>query len=181
MSNFYTYLWLREDGTPYYVGKGINHRGFTSEMHRLPCPSDVARILIQEHPSESEAYLAEIFLIAYYGRKDLSEGCLRNLTNGGDSPPSRKGAKHTVEANQKNRAAHVGKIGYWRDKKLSKEHVAHMAASLMGRTSPRKGVTLSIETRKRISLAKKGCSSPMKGKRHTEEAKARISMSKKGT
>jgi hypothetical protein len=170
MENFYTYLWLRPDGTPYYVGKGINHRGFTSEMHRFPCPRDNSRIIIQEHPSESEAYLAEVFLIAYYGRKDLGTGCLRNLTDGGDCPPSRKGAKHTAESNQKNREAHLGKAGYWKNKKLSDEHTARMSASLKGRTSPRKGVTLTAETRSRISLSKKGCPSPMKGKRHTDEA-----------
>ncbi len=87
---FYTYLWLREDGTPYYVGKGKGSRAF-----RSGCPviavveeyieePDKNRIIIQEHPSEVDAFQAEIFLIVYYGRKDLGKGCLRNLTDGGE-------------------------------------------------------------------------------------------------
>ena len=79
---FYTYLWLREDGTPYYVGKGSGHRAFVSWGHRHPRPKDRSSILIQEFPSERDAFSAEIFLISYYGRKDLGTGCLRNLSGG---------------------------------------------------------------------------------------------------
>ena len=81
---FYTYLWLREDGTPYYAGKGKALRGFTSSGHRVKCPKDSARIIVQEWPSETDAFNAEKFLIAYYGRLDLGTGCLRNLTDGGE-------------------------------------------------------------------------------------------------
>jgi hypothetical protein len=76
---FYTYLWLREDGTPYYVGKGKDRRAI-----RKGSPKDLDCILIQEFPSEQDAFAAEVFLIDYYGRKDLGTGCLRNRTSGGE-------------------------------------------------------------------------------------------------
>ncbi len=82
---FYTYLWLREDGTPYYAGKGKGRRGFKSNGHGiLFCPTDKRRILVQEFPTEADAFAAEIFLISYYGRVDNGTGCLRNRTDGGD-------------------------------------------------------------------------------------------------
>ncbi len=81
---FYTYLWLREDGSPYYVGKGMGRRGFLSHGHTVPCPKEVERIIIQEWLSEDQAYEAEKFLISYFGRIDQGTGCLRNLTDGGE-------------------------------------------------------------------------------------------------
>ena len=62
---FYTYLWLREDGTPYYAGKGSGKRAI-----RKGSPQDLGRIIIQEYESEADAFEAEIFLIGYYGRID---------------------------------------------------------------------------------------------------------------
>ena len=55
---FYTYLWLREDGTPYYVGKGSGRRAFNKQGHISNCP-DSDRVLIQEHADEAEAFEAE--------------------------------------------------------------------------------------------------------------------------
>lgn len=81
---FYTYLWLREDGTPYYAGKGKDNRGFVKENHRCSPPAQNELVIVQEWPSEEDAFEAEKFLIAYYGRRDLKTGCLRNLTDGGE-------------------------------------------------------------------------------------------------
>ncbi len=75
---FYVYLWLRDNGTPYYVGKGTRYRAV-----RKGSPNP-AFIIIQVYESETEAFEAEKFLIAYYGRKDLKTGVLRNLTDGGE-------------------------------------------------------------------------------------------------
>lgn len=82
-NTFYTYLWLRENGIPYYVGKGKEQRAYRRSQHRVKCPPR-ERILVEYHASEQDAFAAEIFLIAYYGRIDLGTGCLRNLTDGGD-------------------------------------------------------------------------------------------------
>lgn len=82
---FYTYLWLRADGTPYYVGKGHGNRAFYSCPHHRP-PKDRGCILLQEFPSETDAFEAEKFLIAYYGRKQRGDGHLINRTDGGEGP-----------------------------------------------------------------------------------------------
>jgi hypothetical protein len=126
--HYYTYMWLREDLTPYYIGKGTGDRAFISDGHGVHRPKDRSRILILLCASEQEALEAEIKLIAYWGRKDLGTGCLRNLTDGGDNPPKcKKGSKkseayvlrmrsrrHTEESSRKMSSAQRGR-------KLSKE------------------------------------------------------------
>jgi hypothetical protein len=78
---FYTYLWLRYDGTPYYVGKGKDNRAFASHKRHRP-PKNHELIIIQEFDSEEDAFFAEKFLIAYWGRKSIG-GTLINLYEGG--------------------------------------------------------------------------------------------------
>jgi hypothetical protein len=85
MNNFYVYLYLREDGTPYYVGKGKNNRAFQIAKRRMKPPSDKSRIIFHtENLTEDQAFELEKELIAKYGRKDNGTGILRNLTDGGE-------------------------------------------------------------------------------------------------
>ena len=102
-TGFYAYVWLRENGTPYYVGKGSHDRAYDTRNHRVHCPKVLERIVIYPAQSEDEAFETEIALIWYYGRKDLKLGCLRNLTDGGENPPKgrRKGQRPTLETREK--------------------------------------------------------------------------------
>jgi hypothetical protein len=86
MNKYYTYAYLREDGTPYYIGKGCGVRINNPSSRTIPMPPLERRVKLRTDMTEEEALAHEKELIAYYGRKDLGEGILRNLTDGGDSP-----------------------------------------------------------------------------------------------
>ena len=99
-NEYYVYLYLREDGTPYYVGKGKDDRAFKRRnMKYVQKPTDESRIMIQSKDlSEEDAFTLEKELIAKYGRKDIGTGILRNRTDGGDGPA---GHIHTQESRNK--------------------------------------------------------------------------------
>jgi hypothetical protein len=78
MKIFYTYAWLREDRTPYYIGKGRGRRAW-----RKSSPSADRVLILKENLTEEEAFKHEIYMIAIYGRKDLGTGILVNFTEGG--------------------------------------------------------------------------------------------------
>ena len=82
LKRFYVYHWLREDGTPYYVGKGQTNRAF--DKRRLYIPPKNRIKIIKENLTEKQAFNLEIKEIEKYGRKDLGTGILRNKTEGGD-------------------------------------------------------------------------------------------------
>lgn len=92
-TRFYTYAWLREDGTPYYIGKGCGGRAYVKHRNWTPPPRE--RILILKSGlTNSEAIRHEVYLIAVLGRT-FEGGLLRNLTAGGEggrdiSPESRR-------------------------------------------------------------------------------------------
>ena len=83
--DFYTYAYLRKDGTPYYIGKGRRGRCFDNTRRRYKCPNDRKRVLIlKKNLTNDEAIKHEIYMIAVLGRKDLGTGILRNRTDGGE-------------------------------------------------------------------------------------------------
>jgi hypothetical protein len=94
-SDYYTYAYLREDKTPYYIGKGRGKRIYSKNKLINP-PKDRSRIIfLKKDLTEAEAFKHEIYMIFVFGRKDLGTGILRNLTNGGDGASGRVNSEKT--------------------------------------------------------------------------------------
>lgn len=89
---FYVYKYLREDGTPYYIGKGSGDRAYKKWSKKdIKPPADTTRIVIVEQDlTEDQAFDLEKKLIAEYGRKDLGTGILHNKTDGGEGSSGHK-------------------------------------------------------------------------------------------
>ena len=85
-NRFYVYAYLREDGTPYYIGKGSGWRMHQKHGYLHLPPDRSRRVKLRENLTDEESQEYEKELIVKYGRKGIDEGgILRNITMGGDN------------------------------------------------------------------------------------------------
>lgn len=192
--NYYVYAYLRSTdsaiakaGTPYYIGKGIGKRAYSTQRQTAR-PVDLANIVIVERNLSNVGALAiERRLIRWYGRVDTGTGILRNLTDGGEGSPGsklscetkqkmskpksdshrkniskgKKGILFTAEHIENLRLAHIGKPSYIRSNKTKEKNKI-----------ARQGMTLSPEWRKNISNGHKGQIAWNKGKKMSDKWKS---------
>jgi len=165
MNEYYVYMYLREDGTPYYIGKGKGNRAYRKHRSgmRVKVPPKDRIIFALKNLTERQAFDNEREFIKWYGRKDNNTGILRNLTNGGEGP---SGFILSEESKRKISEANKGKI-------ISAETRRKISEANKGQISWQKGIPVSEESKRKISEANKG-------KVRSEETRLNISKSKKG-
>ena len=202
--HYYTYAYLREDRTPYYIGKGKGNRAYKKKRGKINPPKDKSRIIfLKQNLTEEQAFRHEIYMIAVFGRKDLGNGILHNRTDGGEGSsgwvPSEETRRKISEASKGNT--------YMLGKTLSEETKRKMSETRKGKThseetkrkqsevkkgktfseehrrnpsEAQKGKTPSQETKKKIGDAQKGEKNHFYDRTHSEETKRKISELTKG-
>ncbi len=170
MSEYYTYAYLREDKTPYYIGKGKDDRIYSTNR-RIKPPKDKSRIIyLKQNLTEEQAFKHEIYMIAVLGRKDNGTGILHNRTDGGEgvSNPSEETRRKIGDAN---------KISL-KGKKIPEEVIQKQSNTWKEKlkNNPR---PMSYYTKNIKKMAERNRTDKEKHKRHGEIMKGRPSANRK--
>lgn len=201
MTSFYVYEHIRNDtGEVFYVGKGSGNRCFTKigrniYWHRVVAKSNgffVKKII--EDIDEELSFLVEIERIDQLKKLGFR---LTNLTSGGEGI---SGLLHTEESKKKMSSAQLGKpkgpmkeatkqklsirkIGISRGpmpeetkRKIQLANIGsrHSDESYARMANKKRGVKLSEEHKKLLSVLTKGKNNPNYGKKHSDIAKEKI-------
>jgi hypothetical protein len=165
---FYTYAYLREDKTPYYIGKGNGERLYKKQKGEIKPPKDKSRIIfLKQNLTEEEAFRHEIYMIAVFGRIDLGTGILYNKTNGGEGT---SGFFWNEEQRKRKGELQKGDKHHFYGKSLSEEHKRKLSEALKGEKNHNYKKSFSQEIREKMSLSKKGKPLSEEHKRKLSEA-----------
>jgi hypothetical protein len=134
---YYTYAYLREDRTPYYIGKGKGDRVYKKRKGEIKLPKDKSRIIfLKKNLTEEQAFKHEIYMIAVLGRMDLGTGILRNMTDGGEGS---SGAVRSEEYRRKKSELMKGRYIGKNNPMYGKSHSDEMRKNVSGKNNPSYG------------------------------------------
>jgi hypothetical protein len=161
-NNYYVYAYLRDNMSPYYVGKGTGNRAYqkNKKTHKfVNIPKDKTKIVyLVENLTEEDALIKEKEIIKKYGRK-IDGGILVNISEGGEKGyAAMKGKNHTEESKNKMSNSHKGRNAWNKGKTGVQIH--------------------SDETKQKISTISKGNKSRT-GQKQSEEERNKKSESLK--
>ena len=146
MKEYYTYAYLREDKTPYYIGKGKGRRIYQTIGKPCNKPPKDKIIFLKQNLTEEEAFKHEIYMISVFGRKDLGTGTLHNRTDGGEGV---SGRIMSQETRRKISEAQKGEKNHFYGKTASEETRKKISEY-------HKNKYVSEETKRKIGAASKG-------------------------
>jgi hypothetical protein len=150
-----TYAHHRQDtGQVFYIGKGSlrranERRGHNRYWNAVAAKHGYTVSVLAKWDTDAEAFEHEKFLIACF--RDLGHP-LTNATNGGEGV---SGWTWSESQRAKLVAALTGRPGTFKGRKHTPETLALISHRLTGKPGPRKGVVLSEEERKAMSVRAK--------------------------
>lgn len=172
MKKYYTYAYLRENGAPYYIGKGKEYR-INSKQRNIKPPKDKSKIIfLKQNLTEEEAFKHEKYMISLFGRKDLGTGILYNRTDGGDGVSGRILSEET-----KKKIGEANKISL-KGKKIS-EDVKRKSSNTWKEKLKNNPRPMAYYAENLKKMAERNRTDKEKHKRHSEIMKGRPSSNRK--
>jgi hypothetical protein len=166
MSTFYVYAFLRDDLTPYYIGKGKGNRAFVTSGRAIPSPQNPTHVVILAcNLTEAGAFTLEQTLIRCFGRSKTNSGILHNLTEGGEGT---SGYRHRQETKDT-----IGRI----NTNPSADRVAKIVAAVKGKpksATHREALRLANIGKKLPEEQKQKMRLAHLGKKHSQEARDKM-------
>ncbi|KKM07134.1 hypothetical protein LCGC14_1736930 [marine sediment metagenome] len=150
---YYIYMYLDPANVPFYIGKGqgdryliskhltITNRLLRNKIRKVGV-TNVKIHFLHENLTEKEAFSWERYWIKYIGRRDLKEGTLCNLTDGGEGT---SGHTHTEESKQKMSEALRGKLPWNKGKQMSVEYCRVNSESHKGLQAGEKNILCMVK------------------------------------